>query len=420
MPVTYGAKGLEQLIADIDATVVARVLDAGGTVVGKNALNGIVGGRAYGGSVGDYPRPLNPHDPDHVTGGSSSGCGAAVAAGEVDIAFGGDQGGSVRNPASYCGVIGLKATFGLISCFGESFGMDPSIDYIGPLARHTADIAAALQAVAGYDGLDPRQGRRVPERVDVTSRLADGVKGLRIGVLEEGFDAATEPDVRAAAQAAADLFGKLGATVAKLSIPEHKIAPRAIMGIVDDGDRAMDAVGFFAAFSATYYPTELLTAVRRFLRDNAQNLPPATKMARMVSELNYRRFDGAVYAKAQNLRRHFIDAYDAAFDSVDLLLMPTTPTVAMRWAPPPSERLAALEAELNPAIGPVKNLTTRLRNVQPFNYTGHPAISVPCGKSGRLPIGMQLVGRYFDEATLLRAAYAYEHAVDWDKQLAFV
>jgi amidase len=418
IPISYGASELAHLVADIDATVVTRVLDAGATIVGKNTLNGINGGRAYGGSVGDYPRPLNPHNRDHVTGGSSSGSAAAVAAGEVDIAFGGDQGGSVRNPASYCGVLGLKPTFGLISHFGASFGMDPSIDYLGPLARHTADIAAALQAVAGADGLDPRQGRRVPERIDVMSTLAAGIKGMRIGLLAEGFDEATQPEVRGAVLAAAEVLAAQGAVISNVSIPEHRLGGTAITGIVIEGNRAMEAAGWFAAFSQTYYPTRLLTEVHRYLRAQATAMPPGTKLMRMVAAMSHRRFEGAVYAKAQNLRRHFIDAYDAALDRVDVLLMPTTPTVAMRWIEPPTKRLPALEMELDPSRNPMKGLDTRLRNVQPFNYTGHPAISVPCGKSGRLPIGMQLVGRFFDEAALLRIAYAYEHSVDWNRQIA--
>ena len=135
---------------------------AGGTIIGKNVMNGLSGGFGTGGAIGDYGRPLNPHNPEHVTGGSSSGSGAAVAAGEVDISFGGDQGGSIRIPAAFCGILGLKPTFGLVSHFGIGFGSDQSIDYTGPMARTVEDCAAALQATAGYDAYDPRQTRDVP------------------------------------------------------------------------------------------------------------------------------------------------------------------------------------------------------------------------------------------------------------------
>src|SRR5215510_14399233 len=174
MPMSFGSFALEGFIPDFDATVVTRVLQAGGTIIGKNVMNGLSGGFGTGGGIGDYGRPLNPHNHDHVTGGSSSGSGAAVAAGEVDISFGGDQGGSIRIPAAFCGTIGLKPTFGLISHFGIGFGSDPSIDYTGPLAKRVEDVAAALQATAGYDGLDPRQARDIPETYDALTDLDGG------------------------------------------------------------------------------------------------------------------------------------------------------------------------------------------------------------------------------------------------------
>ena len=162
MPMSFGAFALEGFIPDFDATVVTRVLQAGGTVIGKNVMNGLSGGFGTGGGIGDYGRPLNPHNHDHVTGGSSSGSAAAVAAGEVDIAFGGDQGGSIRIPSAFCGIVGHKPTFGLVSHFGIGFGSDQSIDYTGPMARTVEDAAAALQATAGYDPYDPRPTRDVP------------------------------------------------------------------------------------------------------------------------------------------------------------------------------------------------------------------------------------------------------------------
>ena len=162
LPMSFGSFALEGFIPDFDATVVTRVLAAGGTIVGKNTMNGLSGGFGFGGGIGDYGRPRNPHNPDHVTGGSSAGSGAAVAAGEVDISFGGDQGGSIRIPAALSGNVGLKPTFGLISHFGIGFGSDQSIDHIGPMTRTVEDAAAVLEATAGPDGYDPRQGREVP------------------------------------------------------------------------------------------------------------------------------------------------------------------------------------------------------------------------------------------------------------------
>src|SRR5207244_2314580 len=186
----------------------------------KNVMNGLSGGFGTGGAVGDYGRPLNPHNREHVTGGSSSGSGAAVAARQVDISFGGDQGGSIRIPAAFCGIIGHEPTFGLVSHFGIGFGSDQSTDYTGPMARTVEHAAAALQATAGYDPYDPRQTRDVPTRMDVLGRLAEGAARLRIGVLQEGFDDA-EGDVRDLVLAAVDVLGRAGADVTKISIPAH-------------------------------------------------------------------------------------------------------------------------------------------------------------------------------------------------------
>jgi amidase len=154
-PMSFGSSALAGFTPAFDASVVTRVLQAGRTVVGKNVMDGLSGGFGMGDGFGDYGRPLNPHNHEHVTGGSSSGSGAAVAAGQVDISFGGDQGGSIRIPAAFCGTLGLKPTFGLVSHFGIGFDSDQSIDYTGPLARAAEDVAAALEATAGYDAYDP-------------------------------------------------------------------------------------------------------------------------------------------------------------------------------------------------------------------------------------------------------------------------
>src|SRR6202022_1128022 len=158
----------------------------------------------------------------HLTGGSSSGSGAALAAGEVDISCGGDQGGSIRIPAAYCGVVGLKPTFGLVSHMGVAFGSEQSVDHTGPMARTVEDVAAALQAVAGYDGYDQRQGRDVPASIDALSHLRDGVRGLRIGILEEGFDDPIDAEVHDGVLAAVEVLAEAGAQISKISIPSHR------------------------------------------------------------------------------------------------------------------------------------------------------------------------------------------------------
>src|SRR4030095_14987375 len=278
MPMRFGAFALEGFIPDFDATVVTRVLQEGGTIIGKNVMNGLSGGFGTGGGIGDYGRPLNPHNHAHVTGGSSSGSGAAVAAGEVDISFGGDQGGSLRIPAAFCGIVCHKPTFGLVSHFGIGFGSDQSIDYTGPMTRTVEDAAAALQATAGYDPYDPRQTRDVPSRMDVLGRLAEGVTRLRIGVLQEGFDDA-EGDVRDLVLAAVDVLGRAGADVTKISVPAHHAIRTAQAALTGEGALALFKTGFFGAFTRTYYPGALIAAINKLWASQADVLAPRTKLS---------------------------------------------------------------------------------------------------------------------------------------------
>src|SRR3989442_1031275 len=403
VPMSFGTFALDGFIPDFDATVVTRVLQASGTVVGKNVMNGLSGGFGAGGGIGDYGRPLNPHNHEHVTGSSSSGSAAAVAAGEVDVSFGGDQGGSIRVPAAFCGVVGHKPTFGLVSHFGIGFGSDQSIDYTGPMARTVEDAAAALQATAGYDAYDPRQTRDVPERVDVLARLADGVTRLRVGVLQEGFDEA-ERDVHDLVLAAVDVLAPIGAEVSKVSVPAHHAVRAAQASLTGEGALALFKTGFFGAFTRTYYPASVIAAINKLWASQADVLAPRTKLSLIAAELSRRSYHGGVYAKAQNVRPTYIKAYDDALADVDVLVMPTCIMTAPRNHRPGSY-LEAVEDNLMSASRGGN------RNTLPFNYTGHPALALPVGKSSAgLPVSMQLVGRFFEDPLLMRVAYAYQHA----------
>lgn len=406
MPMSFGSFALEGLTPDVDATVVTRALEAGGTVTGKNVMNGLSGGFGTGGGIGDYGRPLNPHNHEHVTGGSSSGSGAAVAAGEVDVSFGGDQGGSIRIPAAFCGTVGLKPTFGLVSHFGIGFGSDQSIDYTGPLARTVEDAAAALQATAGTDPYDPRQTRDVPASIDALGGLTDGVAGLRIGVVREGFVGA-EPEVRDLVMAAVDVLARAGATLAEVSIPEHHQV-RVAQDALGEGPLSLFKTGFFGAFSRTYYPASIIAAINQLWASHADLLAPRTKLSLIAAEFSRRNYHGRVYAKGQNVRPTYIKAYDAALGHADVLVMPTCLMAAPRNQRPDGY-LAAVEENL---LAMTRGAS---QNTQPFNYTGHPALAVPVGKtSAGLPASLQLIGRFFDDPLLLRVAYAYEHSVDWE------
>jgi len=386
----------------VDATIVTRILAAGGKVVGKNMMHGF---------MGDFGRPLNPHDPERLTGGSSSGSGAALAAGEVDVSFGGDQGGSIRVPAAYCGVVGLKPTFGLVSHFAVGFGAEPTFDHVGPMAKTVENVAAALQAVAGYDDFDPRQRRGIPDSIDALSNLDGGVKGLKIGILCEGFADPIEPEVSAGILKAISTLEKLGAEIKKVSIPAHAEISSAYAALNFEGSRALYDTGFYGIGAKTYYPASIITAIDRMWRDNGNMMPPRAKLNHLVAEISRKNFYGGVYAKAHNVRPTYVAAFDKGLADVDVLALPTARTIAPLFEADPIEQMAAIDASLR------RNwmLSPSAYNTKPTNYTGHPALAVPCGKVNGMPISLQLVGNFFADPLLLRVAYAFQRAVDWDE-----
>lgn len=405
IPLTFGSLALADYIADFDATVVSSALEAGGTVVGKNSMDGFSGLSGLGGASGDFGRTKNPYGDDYLSGGSSSGSAVAVASGDVDISFGSDYAGSIRIPCAWTGAVGLKPTFGLISQFGVGFGSEPSCDHLGPIACSVEDVATALDAVAGYDGgLDPRQDRKVPNTVDASGTLADGVAGLRIGLLDEGFSRA-EPEVADRVRAAADILAGEGAILSKVSVPEHMSWGAAQAALTFEGMRAIFDTGLFGAFSKTYYPASLIGAVNRVWRAQTDSLDPFWKFAYLVAEFSRRAYHGRVYAKAHNVRQSFVRAYDASLSEVDVLLMPTCVTKAPRTVSSGDEGDAISRSLQDNAVA------SAARNTSPFSYTGHPALAVPCGTSEGLPVSMQLVGRSFEDHVLLRAGYTYERAI---------
>jgi len=411
IPMSFGAQVLSGHVPDFDATVVQRSLEAGATVVGKNVMNGLAGGFGFGGGVGDFGRPLNPHNPDHLTGGSSSGSAAALVDREVDISFGGDQGGSIRIPASWSGTVGHKPTFGLISHFGIGFGSDQSIDYTGPMTMSVLDAALALEAVAGYDGLDPRQTREVPDRYDATSGLTGDIEGLRIGILREGFLGATEA-VADSVQQAIEVFEKLGAVVSEVSVPEHLTIGDAQAAMSAESTLAVRGSGFYGAFARTFYPEDTIATITRAWQHNQELLDPRGLLSLMAGEFSRRYWAGRLYAKAMNARPAYIAAYDRVLADVDVLVMPTTITQAPKFQPP-ADYGTALDYALQSPVS-----QSAVANTRPFNFTGHPALAVPCEKRDGLPVSIQLVGRMFDDALLLKAAHAFSEATPFQEWLA--
>ena len=416
IPLTFGSHFMDGYIPDFDATIVTKVLDAGGTIVGKMNMDQFSSGGPGFGGQGDYGRPLNPHDPRRMTGGSSSGSGAAVAAGYVDIAFGGDQGGSIRVPAAWCGAVGIKATFGLIPHTGV-FGNAPTIDYVGPIARTVEDVATILDCVAGPDGYDPRQVGLPMELPNYTEALTRGVDGLRIGILLEGieFDG-IEPDVKEAILEAVGVLERAGAHVEKVSVPLHEKASLPLIPVlIEEQVRLLDT-NFAGAFAKSYYPTSLITTFGRFKQSHAHELPLNNKLNLILGTYLQRHYHGRFYAKAQNVRPFFVKQYNEAFERVDILAMPTVPFKAPTYKEPGGHE-EAIERTLLWSELEV-DVSLLIRNPSPFNLTGHPAISLPCAKSGGLPISLMLVAPHFRDDWLVRAAYAYEHSVDWATLIA--
>ena len=398
VPMMNGASSLEGYVPDVDATLVTRILDAGGTIAGKAHCEYFC---LSGGSHTNAAGPVhNPYRYGYSAGGSSSGSAALVGAGELDLAIGGDQGGSIRMPASWCGIYGMKPTHGLVPYTGV-MPIEATIDHAGPMTATVADNALLLEVIAGADGLDPRQ---YSPRVDrYTAALGRGVSGLRIGVLLEGFNRAdSEPDVDHKVRQAADRLRSMGAIVEDVSVPMHMDGPAIWTAIAVEGLQAQMMNGNGMGFNwKGLYTTSLLDAHSAW-RSRADELSPSLKVSMMAGEYFIKNYRGHFYAKAQNLSRVLAKAYDDALSRYDLLLLPTLP---MKATPLPPAN-ASLKLYVQRAL-------EMLGNTCPMDVTGHPAMSVPCGMSNGLPIGMQLMGKHWDESTIYRAAHAFEQAGDW-------
>jgi amidase len=398
VPMMNGASTLEGYVPDVDATVVTRILDAGGTIVGKAHCEYFC---LSGGSHTSALGPVhNPYKHGYAAGGSSSGCGALVGAGEVEMAIGGDQGGSIRMPSCWSGCYGMKATHGLVPYTGV-MPIEATIDHTGPMTATVADNALLLEVIAGADGLDPRQYN---VRVDkYTTALGRGVAGMRIGVVTEGFGwPSSEADVDAKVREGAERLRSLGAIVEDVSIPMHLDGGAIWTPIALEGLMVQMMHGNGMGFNwEGLYTTSLLDAHANW-RARANELSRTLKISMMAGQYFIKHYRGHFYAKAQNLSRLLRKSYDDVLARYDLLLMPTLP---MKATPLPA------------ANAPLALYCQRgfemLPNTCSFDVTGHPAMSIPCGMSDGLPIGMMLVARHYNEATIYRAAHAFEQLGDW-------
>jgi amidase len=398
VPMMNGASTLRGYVPDIDATVVTRILDAGGTIVGKAHCEYFCfSGGSHTGAAGPVH---NPHRMGHSAGGSSSGSAALVAAGEVDMALGGDQGGSIRIPSSFCGIYGMKPTHGLVPYTGI-MPIELTLDHTGPMTRSVADNALLLEVIAGDDGLDPRQ--YAPRTAEYTAALRHDAGGLRIGVVTEGFGHPnSESEVDAQVRKGVDRFAKLGAKITEISVPMHAVGAAIWSPIALEGatELMMKGNGMGTNWRGLFV-TSLLDAHSTW-RHRANELSDTLKVSMLLGHYFTKHYRGHFYAKAQNLSRKLREAYDAALADHDLLVMPTLPLKATPLPPADASR------ELY-----VQRAFEMIANTAPFDATGHPAMSLPCGLADGLPVGLMLIGRHHDEATIYRAAHAFEQSGDW-------
>jgi len=391
VPTTCGSRILENFVPPYDATVVARLKDAGFVMLGKTNTDEFAMGSSTENSA--FFTTHNPWDLGRVPGGSSGGSAAAVAAGEALGALGTDTGGSVRQPAALCGVVGLKPTYGRVSRYGL-VAFASSLDQAGPIARTVADAALLLGTIAGHD---PQDSTSAPRPVpDYTAALGGDIRGLRVGVPNEYFVPGMEPGVEAAVrQALADLEA-LGAVVEQVSLPHTEYA-LPVYYLIAPAEASANLARYDGVKYGYSAPAGELWEM--YKRTRGQGFGAEVKRRIMLGTyaLSAGYYD-AYYLKAQKVRTLIRQDFERAFERVDVVVAPTSPTVAFPIG-------AKVDDPLQMYLSDVLTLS--------LNLAGLCGISVPCGFSGGLPVGMQVLGRPYDEETILRVAHAYERATPW-------
>tara|TARA_Y100000590_G_scaffold279429_3_gene313805 strand:+ start:22572 stop:24038 length:1467 start_codon:yes stop_codon:yes gene_type:complete len=389
---TCSSKMLQNFVPTYNATVASKLYSQGSVLVGKANLDEFAMGSSTENSA--FFSTKNPWDSSRVPGGSSGGPAAAVAANECIFSLGSDTGGSIRQPAAFCGVVGLKPTYGRVSRYGL-IAFASSLDQIGPITKDVTDAALVLSAISGQDPLDATSlEQRVPNYVNY---LNTGVKGLRIGIPEEYFNQDIDPEIKESILKSIDVFENLGAVVEYVSLPLTKYA-LAVYYILAPSEASAN----LARYDGVKYG---------FSSDEADDMWDALEETRQIgfgSEVKRRILLGtyalssgyydAYYLKAQKVRTLIRQEFDEIFTKYDLLLSPTSPSVAF---------------DLGEKMDDPVNMYLNDVFTQPANIAGLPAISIPCGFFDGLPIGLQLMANHLGEESLLKAAYAYEQSTDW-------
>lgn len=392
-----GSKMLDNFIAPYESTVTQRLQNAGMVMLGKTNLDEFAMGSSTESSF--YGATRNPWQVDHIPGGSSGGSAAAVAAGMAPIATGTDTGGSIRQPAAMCNLTGLKPTYGRVSRWGM-IAYGSSLDQAGPMGLTAEDCALLLQSMAGYDALDSTSvDQPVP---DYSATLNEPLKGLRVGVPEEFFGSDLMPEMGTVVEAAIQQLASLGATIKSISLPRTRLSIPAYYIIAP-----AEASTNLSRYDGVRYgyrcadPDNLLDL---YQRSRSEGFGAEVQRRIMVGTyaLSTGYYD-AYYRKAQQLRRLIKDDFSAAFNDVDVIVGPTTPSPA--WA------LGGRSHD------PVAMYLEDIYTLS-VNLAGLPAMAIPCGQINQLPVGLQLIGQYFDEARLLNVAHQFQNATTWHQQFA--
>ncbi|MBD8034405.1 MULTISPECIES: Asp-tRNA(Asn)/Glu-tRNA(Gln) amidotransferase subunit GatA [Solibacillus] len=390
---TCASKILEGFMPIYDATIVKKLRDAGMVTVGKLNMDEFAMGSSNENSA--YKTTKNPWNLSHVPGGSSGASAAAVAAGEVPFSLGSDTGGSIRQPAAYCGVVGMKPTYGRVSRFGL-VAFASSLDQIGPITRNVTDNALLLEAISGVDEMDSTSAD-VPVP-NYAAALDGNIKGLKIAVPKEFLGEGVGEAAKQSVLDALEVLKGLGATVEEVSLPHSKYALAAYY--ILSSSEASSNLSRFDGIRYGYRSENAKNLLELYKQSRAEGFGDEVKRRIMLGtySLSAGTYD-AYYKKAQQARTLIKADYDKVFENYDVIIGPTAPTPAF-----------AIGANIDDPMTMYANDILTI----PINLAGVPAISIPCGFENDLPLGLQIIGKHFDEETLYRVAYAYEQNTDFN------
>jgi aspartyl-tRNA(Asn)/glutamyl-tRNA(Gln) amidotransferase subunit A len=396
VPTTCGSKILQQFVPPYNATVMEKLLDAGAVIVGKTNCDEFAMGSSTENSA--YGVTYNPWDLERVSGGSSGGSAAAVAAGECVATLGSDTGGSIRQPASFCGVFGIKPTYGLVSRYGL-IAYGSSLDQIGPFTRTVEDAAILLNAIAGYD---PRDSTSLNVKIpDYTQCLKSDIKGLKVGLITETLGEGIDSEVKQSIQQGIQQLKDLGAEFHEISCPNFRYGLASYYLIATS--EASSNLARFDGVKYGYRSSEAENLLEMYNETRAAGFGAEVKRRIMLGTyaLSAGYYD-AYYLKAQKVRTLIKQDFDRAFEQVDVLVCPTAPTPAFKVGENSDDPLSLY-------LGDIMTIT--------INLAGVPALSIPCGFNTQgLPIGLQMIGNVLQEETILKLAYAYEQATNWNQK----